>query len=885
MRKLSGDRSNGRDLANPVVVPDHPGLIQMGGGWHSSEPNSLPYERSNEVALLRREKHVGAAPAGSSVELSSTEGSPSGQGRRWGAWRCTGSRLSCGRWLILRSMFRLPVLAIIIVAFFCLAYYMTDEWLQIVCAPLGGKGCLATSTSLGLNMNGTDAIDRRPERSALNLSVVELLQLPLRGQDAFTKVLVEENDPMFIGALDCLYYISRVVGEGGGNSSSSARCWSSGGLVQQLQAGDPKPSDGVGDNGAGGGLQLQGRELNRTLCIQNTVAAKSEERVAIWMAGKERACVCDEVCDIVLQTLTPGVTAAFAAELMVTVAGPEMRVLDIAVADDPQAPNPIGVFNGSGPPEFWFLRWKPRVPGRYRAMVRSNCFGNAAHQVQGMPGRHLYAEFNIDVCAKDAEVENDKKDRPKERVSGFWNLGVSSSGPSEFRKKKNRKGRSSNPCTEGEFGRWRRSDGGDYEWSFHDCAFDELVQGNHGADAKDGKEEERVEEEEEEDMADDSNTGSTAVTQDRPQRHQRWRRRRWASVPSFSAQIEGHLATYDKNVCEIVDPDMEDFLERLNIRGIHEITFLGDSHLRLLYDAIVEMVGTRVKDPMTDQYIVLKTASARESASSSASAPLPPFSVARPSSSSPPPPLDMSTSPRSNTTAMPSSSSLPLGSGALTSDISASADASSSLSTPSSAHPSSSSAAMVGELRLNFFWVDGIYLNGEFGCWSRGSASHRPSFPPNIPRGNESDVVVMDAGAWTWAFCKQAVASFDKHLPEFLDWVTSVVTKPGVRRIWRSATPITPQYWGCNARTNHGMRYANDLARRLTAERGINFFDAWHIEACLYLHDCARMVYPAWANNVHYTCLIWRDECFRVTGPAGRAAARDFAHYLLYRLP
>ncbi|GJP48261.1 hypothetical protein CLOM_g7560 [Closterium sp. NIES-68] len=74
-------------------------------------------------------------------------------------------------------------------------------------------------------------------------------------------------------------------------------------------------------------------------------------------------------------------------------------------------------------------------------------------------------------------------------------------------------------------------------------------------------------------------------------------------------------------------------------------------------------------------------------------------------------------------------------------------------------------------LRINFYWVDGIYTNGEFGCTHRGAFSqHFDSFP-NISLS--SDVIIINSGYWAGKRCLHPLSALRTHLPEYLSWAFS----------------------------------------------------------------------------------------------------------------
>ncbi|GBG80221.1 hypothetical protein CBR_g30588 [Chara braunii] len=186
---------------------------------------------------------------------------------------------------------------------------------------------------------------------------------------------------------------------------------------------------------------------------------------------------------------------------------------------------------------------------------------------------------------------------------------------------------------------------------------------------------------------------------------------------------------------------------------------------------------------------------------------------------------------------------------------------------------------IVGEngtsLTLNFYWVDGIYLNNEFGCINRGMFSGRQGeFPSNISQ--TADILISNSAAWTWAYCVQAKEAYDKHFPEYVAWIKSSLG-PKTKWVVRSEAPFNGHDLGCSRRTNNGMRYANNMARETAKKEGAEFFNAWNIEGARFLENCG-------AYDPHYSCPYTFLGVAKMWGPVGEAVVTDFMHLLIYGL-
>eukprot|EP00897_Mesotaenium_endlicherianum_P005192 jgi/Mesen1/4700/ME000241S03738 len=176
------------------------------------------------------------------------------------------------------------------------------------------------------------------------------------------------------------------------------------------------------------------------------------------------------------------------------------------------------------------------------------------------------------------------------------------------------------------------------------------------------------------------------------------------------------------------------------------------------------------------------------------------------------------------------------------------------------------------QLKMNFYWLDGIYTNHEFGCLHRGEYSKRRSHFPEISR--TADVTILNAGHWTWYQCPLPERAWAARLPDFLDWSQANATrKPGAKTVYRSTTTWASDKFGCRARTNANFVWANEVARgMLQRYEGIEYFDGWQVEAPRYLDTCHY-------RDFHYSC--YKPV---MSGAVGEALALSMMHYLAHVL-
>ncbi|CAI5999368.1 unnamed protein product [Closterium sp. NIES-65] len=135
------------------------------------------------------------------------------------------------------------------------------------------------------------------------------------------------------------------------------------------------------------------------------------------------------------------------------------------------------------------------------------------------------------------------------------------------------------------------------------------------------------------------------------------------------------------------------------------------------------------------------------------SPPLLPPSPPAPSASSPARPTTSASDPVSGTFAPPS----PSAASALAADVPATPAATTSApATEEASHGSNSSqAAELRPLKLNFYWLAGIYNVGQHGC-KKGLLKDGRWFPKVSPA---ADVTIIDGGSWTHAFSRAGSSS------------------------------------------------------------------------------------------------------------------------------
>ncbi|CAI5995825.1 unnamed protein product [Closterium sp. NIES-65] len=141
-------------------------------------------------------------------------------------------------------------------------------------------------------------------------------------------------------------------------------------------------------------------------------------------------------------------------------------------------------------------------------------------------------------------------------------------------------------------------------------------------------------------------------------------------------------------------------------------------------------------------------------------------------------------------------------------------------------HTLQSSNANKDTFKINFYWIDGIYCNGEFGCGSpcsilflllftaqHPSQHHVPDHqlatadvrhPGGSDRGKNSnctdtfpsvvsptaDVTMLNTGARSDRFYAEPIKAMRAHLPEFLNWGLQFTTQSGRPLVLRTAMPV-----------------------------------------------------------------------------------------------
>ncbi|CAI7903776.1 unnamed protein product [Closterium sp. NIES-53] len=124
-----------------------------------------------------------------------------------------------------------------------------------------------------------------------------------------------------------------------------------------------------------------------------------------------------------------------------------------------------------------------------------------------------------------------------------------------------------------------------------------------------------------------------------------------------------------------------------------------------------------------------------------------------------------------------------------------------------------------GTLRINFYWIDGIYQNGEFGCTPKSlPPCHPPPIhpcPPSPPHtslqgittnqsktfpniSTTADVTLFEGGYWAASFCRQPLKALRVHLAEFARWALAAAPVKG-RVIFRTIPSFPVAGDRCNA--------------------------------------------------------------------------------------
>ncbi|GJP43540.1 hypothetical protein CLOM_g2989 [Closterium sp. NIES-68] len=122
------------------------------------------------------------------------------------------------------------------------------------------------------------------------------------------------------------------------------------------------------------------------------------------------------------------------------------------------------------------------------------------------------------------------------------------------------------------------------------------------------------------------------------------------------------------------------------------------------------------------------------------------------------------------------------------------------------------------ELKINFYWIDGIYRNGEFGCSHRGTTTQRETQFPNI--SSTADVTLFEGGYWGASFCRQPLKALRVYLREFVRWGIAAVAPGEGRAVFRTIPSFVVKWNSCNGwysgpRTNRAGMAVNALLKRI----------------------------------------------------------------------
>ncbi|CAI7875533.1 unnamed protein product [Closterium sp. NIES-54] len=125
-------------------------------------------------------------------------------------------------------------------------------------------------------------------------------------------------------------------------------------------------------------------------------------------------------------------------------------------------------------------------------------------------------------------------------------------------------------------------------------------------------------------------------------------------------------------------------------------------------------------------------------------------------------------------------------------------------------------------LRINFYWIDGIYKNGEFGCTHRGVTTNRSEEFPEI--STTADVTLFEGGYWAASFCRQPLKALRVHLEEFARWALAAAPAKG-RVIFRTipSFPVVGdrcKAWYPGPSSNRVVMAINVLLKQIVQGRG-----------------------------------------------------------------
>ncbi|CAI5950225.1 unnamed protein product [Closterium sp. NIES-64] len=211
-------------------------------------------------------------------------------------------------------------------------------------------------------------------------------------------------------------------------------------------------------------------------------------------------------------------------------------------------------------------------------------------------------------------------------------------------------------------------------------------------------------------------------------------------------------------------------------------------------------------------------------------------------------------------------------------------------------------------LKLNFYWVDGIYENGHYGCTNRGRFSEREHSFPAI--STTADVTIFNGGFWTAAFCEHAERALGVYLPPYLEWAFFQLERTQNQRakwraqrkkeregnggkggaeeeadsggpflVYRSIPPLRTQYQ-CKQGTNAQIAHMNEVVQGQLERYGFQWLNMWPVELPRFSDTCN-------GNDPHFTCFTPAENPHGdgvLTGPVGEAAVYRTVHFILNEL-
>ncbi|GJP51506.1 hypothetical protein CLOM_g10672 [Closterium sp. NIES-68] len=213
-------------------------------------------------------------------------------------------------------------------------------------------------------------------------------------------------------------------------------------------------------------------------------------------------------------------------------------------------------------------------------------------------------------------------------------------------------------------------------------------------------------------------------------------------------------------------------------------------------------------------------------------------------------------------------------------------------------------------LKLNFYWVDGIYENDHYGCTNRGRFSGRDSSFPSI--STTADVTIFNGGFWTAAFCQHAERALGVYLPAYLEWAFFQLEHTQNQRskwraqrkqereanggkaegegeeeadsggpwlVYRSIPPLRTQY-RCMQGTNAQVMHMNDVVQGQLERYGVAWLNMWPVELPRFTDTCS-------GDDPHFTCFTPGNNPHGdgvLSGPVGEAAAYRTVQYILNEL-